>query len=234
MSHRIGLVEDEPVIRQNFTELLERRGYAVDAYPDRDSALHAFREGLPDAVLLDVALGDEHDGGYQVCLELRRMSTLLPIIFLTAHDQEADRISGLRMGADDYLSKRASFDYLLVRIETLLRRAEQLRARMAETAADAPAMAADLPHVDAEALIIYWHGQRVVLSLTQFWIAQALLESPGSVRSHKQLMDAARIRVEPNTIAAHIKNIRQAFCAVDASFDAIRAERGKGYRWIPG
>ena len=233
MSHRIGLVEDEPVIRQNFAELLERRGYAVEAYPDRGSALRAFRSELPDVVLLDVALGDEHDGGYQACLELRQMSALLPIIFLTAHDQEADRISGLRMGADDYLSKRASFEYLLVRIETLLRRAEQLRARMADTVSDAPGVASELPHVDVEALVIDWRGQRVVLSLTQFWIVQALLESPGSVHSHTELMRAASIRVEPNTIAAHIKNIRQAFRAVDPSFDSIRAERGLGYRWIP-
>jgi two-component system OmpR family response regulator len=233
MSVCIGLVEDDGIIRENYKELLERQHYRVDAHADRGQALAAFGRRLPDLAILDVALGGEHDGGYQLCLELRRMSVGLPILFLTAHDGEADRISGLRMGADDYLSKTTSFDYLLVRVETLLRRSAQLRG---EARAEASLLRPQLPgppEIDAVRCVIHWQGRRVELSLTQFWIAESLLAQPGMVRSHDDLMRAAKIHVEPNTIAAHIRNIREAFRAVDASFDAIRAERGLGYRWVP-
>ena len=104
MSCTIALVEDDDVIRESISEFLISRGYKVQAYRDRASALSAFSESLPDVAILDVVLGDERDGGFKICSELRSKSQTLAIIFLTSYAAEADRISGLRTGADDYLS----------------------------------------------------------------------------------------------------------------------------------
>jgi two-component system OmpR family response regulator len=181
--------------------------------------------------LLDVALGAERDGGFQLCLELRRLSETLPIIFLTSHDDEMSRISGLRLGADDYLSKDSSIDLLVVRIQTLLRRCEALRRAGVSPQPDRVAGRGNLS-IDAERSRVSWKGRLVDMPLTQFWIVEALARQPGRALTHAELMRAAKVVVAPNTIAAHIKTLRQRFCAVDPGFDAIRTERGMGYRWL--
>jgi len=227
MAATIGLVEDDEVIRENYSEFMESLGYRVRAFPDRVSAFQAFRASLPDLAVLDVWLGEERDGGYQLCFELRSVAPKLPIIFLTSFDAEADKISGLRLGADDYLSKEASFDFLAVRIEALLRRYASLR----EGRDDRNLLAANL-RLDRERSQAFWKDQPVDLPLTEFWMVEALARNPGEACSHEELMRAAKIVVEPNTIAAHMKAIRQRFRAVDPTFDAIRTERGLGYRWL--
>ncbi len=226
MAATIGLVEDDDVIRENYSDFMESLGYRVRAFPDRPSALQAFRALLPDLAVLDVCLGDERDGGYQLCLELRSFAPRLPILFLTSFDAEADKISGLRLGADDYPSKGASFDFLAARIEALLRRYAALR----EEGDERNLIAGDL-RLDRERSQAFWKNQPVDLPLTQFWMVEALARKPGNPCSHEDLMQAAKIVVEPNTIAAHMKAIRQRFRAMDPSFDAIRTERGLGYRW---
>ena len=227
MAATIGFVEDDDVIRENYAEFMESLGYRVRAYPDRRSALQGFRESPPDLAVLDVGLGSERDGGYHLCLDLRAMAPKLPIIFLTSFDGEADKISGLRVGADDYLSKESSFDFLAVRIEALLRRYASLR----EGTDDRYLVTGDL-RIDRERSQAFWKDRLVDLPLTEFWMVEALVRSPARPCSHVDLMRAAKIVVEPNTIAAHIKAIRQRFRGVDPSFDAIRTERGLGYRWM--
>lgn len=235
MNTHIAFVEDDDIIRQNYVDLLEREGYCVDAYADRSSAEKAFEVALPSLALLDIALDGERDGGFRLCLHLREKSPILPIIFLTSHDTESDKISGLRLGADDYLSKKTSFDLLLVRIETLLRRARQLSKFEADDShVEASTADHDVPEIDSTLSRVSWKGQDVDLSLTQFWIAEALLKKPGEIRTYTELMSAARIRVEFNTIAAHIKNIRRAFRHIDQEFSGIQSVRGVGYRWLPG
>lgn len=229
MSATIGFVEDDEVIRENYSEFLEGLGYRVRAFPDRKSALDSFRDALPDVAVLDVGLGSERDGGFQLCLALRGLSETLPIIFLTSHDAETDVISGLRLGADDYLSKQSSLDLLAVRIETLLRRYESVRSAKSDGSRDL--VVGDL-RIDRERSLVYWKGQQVELTLTQLWMVEALARNLRSACSHSELMRAAQIVVEPNTIAAHVKTIRQNFRAVDPDFDAIRTERSLGYRWI--
>lgn len=229
MAATIGFVEDDDVIRENYSEFMESLGYRVRAFPDRPSALQGFRESLPDLAVLDVGLGSERDGGYQLCLELRTFAPKLPIIFLTSFDGEADKISGLRLGADDYLSKESSLDFLAVRIEALLRRYASLR-----DGGDGHSLVAGDLRIDRERSQAFWKDQPVDLPLTQLWMVEALARSPGSACSHADLMRAAKIVVEPNTIAAHIKAIRQRFRTVDPEFDGIRTERSLGYRWVTG
>ena len=107
MPRRIAIVEDDPAIRANTVDALKKHGYEVAAYAGRAEALAAFRLRLPDLAVIDIGLGDEFDGGFALCRELRALSAGLPIIFLTARDSDFDVVSGLRMGA----GKSAIFDW---------------------------------------------------------------------------------------------------------------------------
>lgn len=227
MAKKIALVEDDPVIRQNYLELLAEEGFEVEGLADRRGALARFREVLPDLVLLDIGL-EEPDAGFQLCMELRRLSPVVPIIFLTAHDSETDKISGLRLGADDYITKDITIDYLLVRIEALFRRIE---ARAAGHAGNRLLVRGELT-LDPDRLSLSWRRQPVELTLTQWWMVHELVREPGQAKSHAKLMRAANIVVEPNTITAHVRAIRSRFRSVDPGFDCIRTEYGHGYRWV--
>ena len=100
MSKRIAIVEDEAAIRENYADVLRSQGYQVQTYADRSSATQAFNLRLPNLVILDIGLNDEYDGGFVLCQQLRAKSATLPIIFLTARDNDFDTVSGLRIGAD--------------------------------------------------------------------------------------------------------------------------------------
>src|SRR5262252_4734446 len=126
MPRRIAIVEDDAAIRANTADALKKHGYDVSAYAARAEALGAFRSRLPDLALLDIGLGDEPDGGYALCRELRAQSAALPIIFLTARDSDFDIVSGLRIGADDYVTKDVALPALLARISALFRRSDLL------------------------------------------------------------------------------------------------------------
>src|SRR5512134_3014729 len=128
MSRRIAIVEDEPSIRANYAEALTRHGYEVATFASRAEAMAAFRTRLPDLAVIDIGLADEPDGGFTLCRELRAMSATLPIIFLSARDSDFDIVAGLRIGADDYLTKDASLHQLTARIAALFRRSDLLAA----------------------------------------------------------------------------------------------------------
>ena len=127
MGRRIAIVEDEPAIRENYADVLRKHGYEVAAYASRPAAMQAFKTQLPSLALIDVGLGDEMDGGFTLCRDLRALSATLPIIFLTARDSDFDVVSGLRLGADDYLTKDVSLPHLLARIAALFQLVDQSR-----------------------------------------------------------------------------------------------------------
>ena len=108
MARTIAIVEDEATIAQNYSDALSRQGYGVNIYSDRHSAMQAFDRQLPDLAIIDVGLGDEVEGGFELCRDLRSRAPGLPIIFLTARDSEFDVVSGLRLGADGYRTKDIS------------------------------------------------------------------------------------------------------------------------------
>ncbi|MEM7135608.1 MAG: response regulator transcription factor [Myxococcota bacterium] len=230
MTRTVGLVEDDDVIRENYADFLTSRGFSVRQFADRHSAARSFAAQQPDVAVLDVALGDERDGGFILCAELRRSCPKLPVIFLTSYDGDTDRISGLRVGGDDYLSKDSSLEFLAVRIETLLHRHDTL---LEGAAPGPPEIEVGPLTLDSRRATVAWKGQQVALSLTHYWIVSALATDPSEAKNPQQLMDAASIHVAPNTIAAHIRAIRARFRAQDPTFDAIRTERGRGYRWLP-
>ena len=227
MSRTVAIVEDEPAIRDNYAEALRRHGYGVQACGSRAEARAAFALKLPDLVIIDVGLGDEPEGGFDLCRELRARSATLPILFLTARDSDLDVISGLRLGADDYLSKDTSLPQLTARIHALFRR---LDAQSAPAARESVFRLRQLT-LELERMRITWDGRDVPLTVTEFWMVHAMVRYPGHVKSRDQLMREAQIVVDDATITSHIKRIRRKFQAVDPAFDDIDTVHGAGYRW---
>ena len=227
MRRRIAIIEDDPVIRANYADVLKKHGYDVVAYGDHGEALAALRLRLPDLALLDIGLGDEVDGGFTLCRELRTLSATLPIIFLTARDGEFDTVSGLRMGADDYVTKSVSLPHLLARVSALFRRADLAR----EPAVAENQLERGPLKVDLNRFTVSWRGSEVDLTLTEFWLVHALAKFPGHVKNRDQLMAEAHVVVDDSTITSHVKRIRRKFGAADPQFDSIDTVYGMGYRW---
>lgn len=228
MRRNIAIVEDEAPIRDNYAAAFSREGYLVRGFANRREAMTAFRTRLPDLVVIDISLEDEPEGGFELCRELRSLSAELPIIFLTARDSELDAVSGLRLGADDFLTKDLSLAHLVARVNALFRRVDALRK---PTEAQQIIRRGALM-IDGERLQVEWNGRVVLLSLTEFWIVHALAKHPGHVKNRQQLMDAANVVLDDNTITSHIKRIRRKFQAEDPAFDAVQTAYGMGYRWV--
>jgi len=228
VAKRIAIVEDEAAIRDNYAAAFRREGYAVDTFEARTPALSAFEVRLPDLVVIDINLRDDVEGGFELCRELRARSADLPIIFLTARDSEFDAVSGLRLGADDYLTKDISLPHLMARIAALFRR---LDAMQKPQGAESRITRGDLV-IDTERMTIHWQEHPVGLTLTEFWLVHALARYPGHVKNRQQLMDAAQAVLDDNTITSHVKRIRRKFLSLDNEFDAIETVYGMGYRWL--
>ncbi|GMU70840.1 MAG: proteobacterial dedicated sortase system response regulator [Burkholderiales bacterium] len=230
MSRRIAIVEDEPAIRANYADALKRLGYEVAAHATRDAALAAFRTRLPDLAVVDLGLGDDPDAGFALCRELRAMSPAIPILILSARDADIDIVSGLRVGADDYLTKDASLPHLAARIAALFRRAD---VAASPTAAEDVVLRGPLA-LDVKRMTARWREQPVDLTLTEFWMVHALARHPGHVKDRDALMREANTVVDDGTITSHVKRIRRKFQAIDPAFDRIATVYGMGYRWIEG
>ena len=129
-------------------------------------------------MIIDVNLGAEVEGGFELCRELRARSAQLPIIFLTARESELDAVSGLRLGADDYLTKRVSLEHLLARVAALFRRVEALRS----SDADGERLEQGSLALDRDRMTAQWRGHAVPLTLTEFWVVHALAQHPGHVK----------------------------------------------------
>ena len=227
MPHHIAIVEDEATIAANYRDTLQRQGFRVSLFRDRRSAGEAFSRQLPDLAIIDVGLGDDIEGGFELCRDLRSRCPELPIVFLTARDSELDIISGLRLGADDYLTKDISQAHMLARIVALFRRVKALRSPVQqEHVIERGPLSLNLERMTAR-----WQAQPVELTVTEFWILHALARHPGHVKNRQQLMESANVVLDDNTITSHIKRIRRKFQAVDPGFAAIETAYGVGYRW---
>jgi two-component system OmpR family response regulator len=228
MKKLIAIVEDEPAIRDNYAAAFTREGFTVRTYGNRAEAMAAFAAHLPDLAIIDISLEDEPEGGFELCRQLRALSAELPIIFLTARDSELDAVSGLRLGADDFLTKDLSLAHLSARVNALFRRVDALRKPREDT----QTVRRGPLTLDAERMQVQWDGKIVLLSLTEFWIVHALAKHPGHVKNRQQLMDAANVVLDDNTITSHIKRIRRKFQAFEPKFDGIQTVYGMGYRWV--
>ncbi|TQV77563.1 proteobacterial dedicated sortase system response regulator [Aliikangiella marina] len=228
MARRIALVEDEKAIRENYAASLRKQGYDVLCYESKDQALKAFETRLPDLAILDIGLGAEPEGGFELCRFLRAQSSTLPIIFLTALDSEFDTISGLRLGADDYLTKDISLAQVLVRVSALFRRIDALKSNLDQ---EQDLIEVGKLQLDASRFVASWDEHPIEITLTEFWILHALVKRPGHVKNRDQLMEAAKAVVDDSTVTSHIKRLRKKFVALEPEFDRIETVYGMGYRW---
>lgn len=228
-SRTIVLVEDEPALRDNYRLALEKAGYSVQDFATAEAALTAVKARMPDLAILDIGLGNDSEAGFSLCQSLRGLSKRLPILFLTARDSELDVISGLRLGADDYLTKDISLAQIITRVNTLLRRVEILSQSEEVTLQTVGPLS-----IDHERLVATWRDKPVDLTVTEFWLVACLASQHGQVKSRQQLMDAANVVLDDQTITAHVKRIRKKFIIIDSDFNCIQTVYGLGYRWVEG
>jgi two-component system response regulator ChvI len=231
MAPTIALIDDDRNILTSVAMALEAEGYVVRTYTDGATALASLTTRPVDLAVLDIKM--PRMDGLEVLQRLRR-TTQMPVIFLTSKDEEVDEVTGLRMGADDYITKPFSQRLLIERIRALLRR--DALARGIAPGADDPAqimVRGDL-NLDSGRHCCTWKGQEVDLTVTEFLLIKALAQRVGHVKSRDQLMDAAygeRIYVDDRTIDSHVKRIRKKFKAVDPEFAQIETLYGVGYRY---
>jgi two-component system response regulator ChvI len=229
MQNTIALVDDDRNILTSVSIALESEGFKVRTYADGTEALRGITSHPVDVAVLDIKM--PRMDGMELLNRLRENSNL-PVIFLTSKDEEVDEVLGLRMGADDYITKPFSQRLLIERIRALLRR-ERLAARE-EAAPEEQAIQRGHLMLDPSRHLCSWKGQEVNLTVTEFLILKALAQRPGHVKSRDQLMDAAygeSIYVDDRTIDSHIKRLRKKFRQVDREFQQIETLYGVGYRY---
>lgn len=234
MTDRIILVDDDRNILTSVSMALEAEGYNVQTYNDGESGLKGIEENTPSLVVLDIKM--PRMDGIEVLTKLRETSNI-PVIFLTSKDDEIDEAIGLRMGADDYITKPFSQRLLLERIKALLRRqsltqSHELHDRQKSEKTD-KVIRGDLVLDDARHLCV-WKGKPLNLTVTEYLLLKALAQHPGHVKNRDQLIDIAygeNIYVDDRTIDSHIKRVRKKFKNLDPEFSQIETLYGIGYRY---
>ena len=213
---RILVVEDEPGIADTIHYALASDGFEPRVCGTAREALEHFTAALPALAILDVGLPDI--GGFALCRDLRR-SRDLPVIFLTARGAEADRVLGLELGADDYVTKPFSPRELVARVRAVLRRSR------------GTAPGNGFEH-DAEGHRIHFRGKLLDLTRYEYGLLAALLQRPGAILTRAQLMDrvwGGDSDSSDRTVDTHIKTLRAKLRDIDPDADPIRTQRGLGY-----
>jgi two-component system response regulator ChvI len=227
MAHRIALVDDDQHIITSVSLMLDAEGFEVDTYSDGEQALIGLRRRPADLAILDIKM--PRMDGMELLSKIRENSHL-PVIFLTSKDDELDEALGLRMGADDYITKPFSQRLLLERVRAVLRRAEQTDQTSSESAINIGQLS-----IQPDRHSCTWKGDDVKLTVTEFLILSALAKRPGVVKNRDQLLDAAygeTTYLDDRTIDSHIKRLRRKFRDVDPEFDSIETLYGVGYKYI--
>ena len=223
---RVLVVEDERDIAALVAYHLTREGYRVSTAASGDEALAAANAERPDIVVLDLMLPGL--SGFDVLQELRRAPGLeqLPVVFLTARREEADRIRGLELGADDYITKPFSPQELVLRVGTILR-----RVRAPAVGGGTRMLRSGPIEVDLDAKHVQVNGRQITLTPTEYRLLTALMERRGRVQTRKQLLQAAwdvHVDIETRTVDMHVQRLRQ---KLGDGSDLIETARGFGYRF---
>lgn len=226
MTHRILIVDDDPHIREVIRVALKKAGMSVTEARDGKEALARFAGDRPDLIVLDIGM-PEFDG-LDVCREIRKSSDV-PILFLSARDDEIDRVLGLEIGGDDYVTKPFSPRELVARVNVILRR---LAPRAAGAKAEAGVLSRGQLSVDPEQHVATFAGSPLRLTAIEFGILRAFLTRPTSIFNREQIMSAAyqlNIQVSDRTIDSHIRNIRAKLAAANCD-DVIETVHGVGFK----
>ncbi|MDO1584698.1 response regulator transcription factor [Rhizobium oryzicola] len=236
----IALVDDDRNILTSVSIALEAEGYRVETYTDGASALDGLLARPPHLAIFDIKM--PRMDGMELLRRLRQKSDI-PVIFLTSKDEEIDELFGLKMGADDFITKPFSQRLLVERVKAILRRSSNRDAQAAAPGAVKASGGADQQArtlergqlaMDQERHTCTWKGEPVTLTVTEFLILHSLAQRPGVVKSRDALMDAAydeQVYVDDRTIDSHIKRLRKKFKMVDVDFDMIETLYGVGYRF---
>jgi len=229
MAQNIALIDDDRNILTSVSMALETEGFNVKTYNDGEEGLAGITSTPPDLVVLDIKM--PRMDGMEVLTKLREKSAL-PVIFLTSKDDEVDEVIGLRMGADDYITKPFSQRLLIERIRALLRR-QKLQSEPEEVNEEEVTERGNL-RLDDSRHLCTWKNDPVNLTVTEYLLVKALAQRPGHVKNRDQLIDLAygeNIYVDDRTIDSHIKRVRKKFKAVDKAFNQIETLYGIGYRY---
>jgi two-component system, OmpR family, response regulator RegX3 len=222
------VADDDPGVLDVVAFMLRREGFAVDEEKDGTAALQAARARPYDIVILDVMLPGV--SGTEVCRELRAESDV-PILMLTARDAESDRVLGLELGADDYVTKPFSSAELLSRVRAILRRRELDRAQSGSTLRKLGGLQIDLGR--HEVLV---DGDRVHLTLSEFKVLSLLAEQPDNVVSRRELMQhlwASEHVGDEHACEVHISNLRRKIERDPSQPERLVTVRGLGYKLVP-
>ncbi len=225
----ILLIDDESANQALIARALERDGYHVVGALDAATGMAAFQREAPDLVLLDLMLPDMD--GREVCRLMRNQSDV-PIIMVTALDEEVDKVIGLEIGADDYITKPFGMRELRSRVRALLRRAS--RTAGADGAGDDGRLELGGIVLDSERRSVTARGEPVILTYVEFEILRALMQSPGRVFSRRQLLEGiwgSSDYREPRTVDVHIRHLREKIEVEPSEPLLIQTVRGVGYRF---
>ena len=231
MPNTIALVDDDRNILTSVSIALEAEGFRVDTYADGAEALRGIVQKPVDLAVLDIKM--PRMDGIELLAKLRE-KTGTPVIFLTSKGDEVDEVLGLRMGADDYITKPFSQRLLLARIRALLRRRDLDSNTGAKTEGGEEIIQRGDLVLDPARHKCTWRGNPVDLTVTEFLLIKSLAYRPGLVKNRDQLIDAAygeHIYVDDRTIDSHVKRLRKKFRAVDDDFAEIETLYGVGYRY---
>ena len=226
MSEKIILIDDDSNILTSVSVALKAEGWIVNSYNDSVQGLIELQRNTPDIVILDIKMPKLD--GMEVLKKLRETNDV-PVIFLTSKDDEIDEAIGLRMGADDYITKPFSQKLLIERIRAVLRRSLYKN----NDVSDKMIQRNDLS-LDPDRHLCKWKGEEIRLTVTEFLILYSLAQRPGLVKNRDQLIDTAygeTIYVDDRTIDSHIKRMRRKFRFFDKNFDHIETLYGVGYRY---
>jgi two-component system, OmpR family, response regulator len=226
LTHHILIVDDDLHIREVIRVALKKAGMAVVEARDGKEALSRFASDRPDLIILDIGM-PEFDG-LDVCREIRKSSDV-PILFLSARDEEIDRVLGLEIGGDDYVTKPFSPRELVARVNVILRR---MNSRGTDARLGSTALAQGSLSVEPEQHVAAFAGTQLRLTAIEFGILRAFLARPTAIFSREQIMTAAyqlNIQVSDRTIDSHIRNIRAKLAAVNCD-NVIETIHGVGFK----
>jgi two-component system alkaline phosphatase synthesis response regulator PhoP len=227
LQRRILIVEDEESLVVTLRDRLMSEGYAVDAAGDGDTAVERISGEMFDLVILDVALPRRN--GFDVCRDVRQRGVATPILMLTARGQVVDRVVGLKLGADDYLTKPFEMMELLARVEALLRRSRTMAANASDSYAFGPV------HIDFRSAEVKREGTPIELSTLEIKLLRYFVEHRGAVLARDELLDKVwgyDATPVTRTVDVHVASLRQKLEANPSKPEYIVTVHGFGYKFL--
>ena len=232
MKNNVFLIDDDKNILTSISMLLENEGYKVSTFSDGESGLKAILENSPDIAVVDIKM--PRLDGIELLKKLRRTSNM-PVIFLTSKDTEIDELLGLKVGADDYITKPFSQNILMERIRILIKRTELKNIKKKDNIYDKNSIKEGNIFLDTEKYMCKWKNKTVNLTVTEFLLIKSLVKNIGAVKSRDQLIVSAfgedKENIDDRSIDHHFKRIRKKFKNADNDFNSIVTIYGGGYKF---